>query len=73
MTSMPPVELDTVTAQCIADLNKDMLQAMQTAQQPYICRIQGVLQLFVRRESLAGNWELQSDRKTIVRVEDDPR
>jgi len=66
---MPSIELDTVTAQCIADLNNDMIQAMQAASHPYVCRIQGVLQLFVRRESLAGNWELQGDRKTIVLVE----
>lgn len=60
-------ELDDTTAQYIAEVQREMQQAQMNAAQPYAQRMQGALQLFVRREGLPGNWELQSDGRTLIR------
>lgn len=67
MHSENTAELDVITAQYIAEVQREMQQAQMNAAQPYAQRMQGALQLYIRREGLPGNWELQNDGKTLVR------
>lgn len=69
MHNQNKTELDETTAQYIAEVQKDMQQAQMAASQPYAQRMQGALQLYIRREGLSGQWELQPDGKTLTRTD----
>lgn len=69
MHSSNTAELDETTIQYIAEVQRDMQQAQMAAAQPYAQRMQGALQLYIRREGLAGQWELQPDGKTLTRTD----
>lgn len=60
-------ELDETTQQYLAEVQREMQQAQMTAAQPFAQRMQGALQLYVRKAGLEGHWELQQDGKTLIR------
>lgn len=65
------VTLDETTAEFIRDVAKESEQkqreAASLAAMPYLNQQQAALQLFIRREKLEGNWQLQDDGVTLRR------
>lgn len=65
------VTLDEITAEFIRDVNKESMnkqrEAAALAAMPYLNQQQAALQIFIRREKLEGDWQLQDDGLTLRR------